>query len=241
MKKMEIQDYVYSYLSASKKKRTLIISIRTIARVLRLLKIPFYKNIYDRTVFQSYYPVLSTILENKKKGTYFEWGPGRNTKLAELLMSTVYSVEHDKFWFDFYKNKIAKNTKYIYSPLQNDSYLEYPKEILSVVGKVDVSFVDARCRVECIRFSMEKKVPIVVMHDSLHPSTFSHSFDGTPPKQYELVYCYEGYSYYNFFIEVIDLRTIVLFEHAEDFNFFKNKFTNEYYIRSGKVEEYLTA
>ncbi len=237
-----IVDYFYTFTSKHKNDRVLIDNVRSFFRVLRRLRIPIYKNIYDQVIFQSYFFVLKAAMEMCKGGNYFEWGPGRNTKLAEKMMNLTYSVEHDKHWFTFYKSYNSNTTTIILSPIAEHNELEYPKEILAITDKInkpfDLAFVDARCRVQCIQNCALAGVPVVVMHDSLHPDTFTPSLDGAPPIENNNRPYFEGYTSYQYFVEVVDLRTIVLLNSFEDFSLIKEKL-DKFFTRSGKTKDYI--
>jgi hypothetical protein len=243
MKSEHIVDSYYTFTSKYRDNRVLINAVRYFLRGVRRLRVPLYKKIYDQTIFQSYFFVLQSAMELTKGGNYFEWGPGRNTRLAEKMMKHVSSVEHDDYWFNMYKEFDNEKTHLILSPINKDGYLEYPREILKTKKKlgesIDLAFVDARCRVECVQHAANAGVPLVVMHDSLHPDTFTPSKDGAPPVSNNDRPYYEGYSSYRYFIEVIDLRTIVLMNSSENFNSMKEKL-QKFFTRSGETKEYIT-
>jgi len=196
-------------------------------------KLPVYRKYFNAINFYSYYVVLERILEQNKGGNYFEWGPGHNTRLAYKLMQKVFSVENDKTWFE----KYIKEFPVIFSPISENSCLDYAAEIKKIAEPINVAFVDGRCRNQCIAACAEKHVPLVVMHDSLHPFTYKPSVDSAPPQQNEGIPYYQGYNAYKYFIEIPDLRTIVLCNNdLEDYE----KMFKDFYLRSGSTGEYLT-
>lgn len=221
------------WLSRHRNNRAAVHRRRKILKFLRECKIPVLKDVLDTLNFRSYFTVLQRILDWKKGGVYFEWGPGLNTEMAREKMREVFSVEHEKSWFDKYK----ASGNVIHSPISEASFLSYPLEIKKIGKSVDIAFVDGRCRADCVQACAEKGVPVVIMHDSLDMD-FMPAKDSAPPNGYENVYCHHGYHYYAFFVEVVDLRTIILISDASDLELYKNMF-KDFYIRSGKTSEYL--
>lgn len=211
--------------------------IRAITYKLRSFRIPIYKNIFDVIHFRSYFVVLERVVRWKKPRVCFEWGPGLNTEVFASVGATVYSVEHDKEWFSMYKKMKPKSAVLIFSELQDNSYLDYPTEILKINEPVDLAFVDGRCRAQCILSCKEKGVPVVIMHDSLHYVTMETTVDSAPPIFNEGKYNKEGYKYYDYFVEVIDLRTIILLNKKDDFDEIRKIFA-DLYIVSGKTGNY---
>jgi len=225
----------YNYfLIRNKDKRKYIKKVRKVLHSLRGLRIPIYKNIYDSINFHSYYVVLERIFNKNKDKVYFEWGPGPNTELAKTKMRKVYTVEHNRYWFEKYKDS---NDSLIYSPILEDGCADYPNEIKKISETVDVAFVDGRCRTECIKSCSEVNVPIVVMHDSLDPFKYEYANDTTPPIGHDDIYFVEGYSNYKYFIEVDDLRTIVLVNSIDNFENIQ-KDLSDYHIRYGETIRY---
>jgi hypothetical protein len=221
----------------NKENRRVLKKVRTITGRIRSLRIPLYKNIFDVIHFRSYFIVLERLVKLYKPRVVFEWGPGLNTELFARHGAKVYTVEHMKRWYDLYVKKGNTSVTYIHSELRDDSFLEYPHEILKVKEHVDMAFVDARCRVQCIESCKEKGVPIVVMHDSLHYLTMQPAPDGAPPVFNNERLCKDGFSSYTYFVEIVDLRTIVLCDDPTHFSAIENLFS-DFYIEAGKTEEY---
>lgn len=213
--------------------------IRKITFFIRSLRIPIYKNIFDTVNIRSYFVVLERILNWKNPKICFEWGPGLNTELFSDAGAKVYSVEHDKKWLSIYNENKPSNVELIFSKLNENDFLEYPNEIKKINERIDVAFVDARCRVQCILSCKDKSVPIVIMHDSRNPVTMEETPDSAPPVFNEGRFYKEGYESYDYFIEIIDLRTILLLEQEKDFKELINIFS-DFYIISGKTHDYDT-
>lgn len=226
-----------NYYIKNRDNRDTLKKIRITTCKLRGYRLPIYKNIFDIIHFRSYFVVLERVVNWKKPKICFEWGPGLNTELFANAGATVYSVEHDKEWFSIYNKVKPKNVTLIFSELQDNSFLDYPSEIKKIKEPIDLAFVDARCRVQCILSCKEKNVPVVVMHDSLHYVTMQPATDGAPPVFNEKRLCKEGYQYYKYFIEVVDLRTIILLEQEKDFKELVKIF-NDFYIISGETIDY---
>lgn len=222
------------FLIAFKEKRKLVSFVRFLLYFLRQLKLPIYKKYYDILNFRSYFLVLERIFEQKKGSIYFEWGPGLNTELAKKYMGKVYTVEHDPKWYEYYKTTY---TNLIFSPIEKNSCLNYPSEINKISGKIDIAFVDGRCRTECVKACAKAGVELCIMHDSLNPFTYKPANDTAPPLGYDNIYFYEGYSSYRYYIEIFDLRTILLTNSEKDFRQFKKLFS-KFYLRSGLAQEY---
>lgn len=223
----------------NKENRAKVNKVRIVTAKVRSWRVPIYKNIFDKVHFRSYFVVLERIVAWKKPKVTFEWGPGLNTELFLTCADTVYSVEHDKTWLTMYEKKKSPQTKLIYSPLHEDGFLEYPKEVTKVPEHVDLSFVDGRCRAQCIEYSKQKGVPIVVMHDSLHFETMTPTVDSAPPRFNENTYCKNGYHFYKYFVEIVDLRTIVLLDNEDDFRHTVKLFS-DFYTNSGETKDYDT-
>lgn len=211
--------------------------VRHITSKIRLWRVPLYKNIFDKIHFRSYFVVLERVVKWRTPKTCFEWGPGLNTELFSRVGAHVYSIEHDKEWLSVYEKNKPANVTLLFSELRDDSFLEYPLEIKKIKEPIDLAFVDARCRVQCIVACKEKNVPVVVMHDSLHYITMQPATDGAPPVSNATRLCKEGYQSYNYFIEVVDLRTIVLIDKEEDFTELCKVFS-DFYTVNGKTSEY---
>lgn len=221
----------------NKQKRDKVNKIRIVTARIRSWRIPLYKNLFDRIHFRSYFIVLDRIVDWKKPKVTFEWGPGLNTELFSTCADRVYSVEHDKDWLKIYEKNKTQNTYLIYSPLHEDSFLEYPKEVLKVRESVDLAFIDGRCRAQCIEYSKQKSVPIVIMHDSLHFETMTPTVDSAPPRSNDNTFCKNGYHFYKYFVEVVDLRTVVLLDDEEDFHKTVALFS-DFYTNSGEAKDY---
>jgi len=228
---------IANYYIKNRDNRDTLKKIRIATCKLREYRLPIYKNFFDIIHFRSYFVVLERVVNWKKPMVCFEWGPGLNTELFANSGATVYSVEHDKEWFSLYEKSKPKGVNLIFSELQDSSYLDYPLEIKKIKDQVDLAFVDARCRAQCILSCKEKGVPVVVMHDSLHYVTMQPATDGSPPVFNEEKLCKDGYQYYKYFIEVVDLRTIILLERENDFKEL-TKIFSDFYIVSGETTDY---
>lgn len=233
----KILNTVARFYIKNKESRKKLKNIRKVTAKIRSWRVPLYKNIFDVIHFRSYFVVLDRLVASYKPKIVFEWGPGLNTELFARNGATVYSVEHMKKWYEVYLASKKDRVVLIHSELQDDSFLEYPHEILKINESIDMAFVDARCRVQCIVSCKEKNVPIVVMHDSLHYETMQPATDGAPPVFNNRRLCKEGFSAYKYFIEIVDLRTIVLVDDVQKFEDIKNLFS-DFYIEKGKTQDY---
>lgn len=228
---------VSKFYTRNKDNRAKLKKIRSLTAKVRRLRIPLYKNLFDTTHFRSYFVVLERMIPLCSPKVVFEWGPGLNTELFSRNGIRVYSVEHHKDWYEFYIKNKPEHATVIHSEIREDSFLEYPKEILKVKEHVDLSFVDARCRAECIEYSKQKGVPVVVMHDSLHYDTMQAATDGAPPVSNEHKLCKEGYHFYTYFVEVVDLRTIILMDSEDTYKKTVAKFS-DFYTVHGLTADY---
>lgn len=165
---------------------------------------------FNQAQFYSYYYPLKKLIEHLTGSNYFEWGPGWNTELAKRKMANVFSVEHELEWYGKYKNI----NQLIYSPIANNSCLQYPLEINKIKDRIDLAFIDGRCRTECVNSCKQKGVAVVVVHDSLD-TNYNYAFEGSPyPFDTET---YKSFFCYKFFIEFPVVRTVVLFDREIDY------------------------
>lgn len=228
---------VARFYSTYKDNRKTLKNVRTLVCFFRGLRIPIYKNIFDVIHFRSYFVVLDRLIGWRKPTTSFEWGPGLNTMLLAKHSTKVYSVENDKTWVDYYKDKVPANVEIIFSPIEDHDFLQYPTEIFKAREEINIVFIDGRCHVQCIQAAKEKSVPLVVMFNSLDYVTLEPTKVGPPPLSNANMYCKDGYVSYTYFVEVVDLRTIILFDDENEFEQIKNLFADLYCV-SGKTVDY---
>jgi hypothetical protein len=144
---------------------------------------------------------------NNKQITLLEFGSGNSTIYYENICNKIYSVEHNKIWYDKIKNQLTKTNyklqeiNYISKPPINHKFYNVDKitELFpDIIGEcIDVLIIDGIDRVNCFFGSINnvKKGGLIVLDDSNRiecPNT-----DGTykPIKDY----CENhNYTYYKF-------------------------------------------
>ncbi len=80
--------------------------------------------------------------------TLFEYGSGNSTLYYSKLVKVVYSVEHDKEWFDSIKNDVESNVNIEFKVLDNTS--GYEESVHLSRKSFDIIIVDGRRRVKCV-------------------------------------------------------------------------------------------
>ena len=75
----------------------------------------------------------------------FEYGSGNSSTYWSKRAKKVFSVEHDKEWYEKVKTKIRDNQTLLYSELTEN----YETSIKKLNQKFDIVIIDGRRRVEC--------------------------------------------------------------------------------------------
>lgn len=113
------------------------------------------------------YPFISFMDTRLDKGmAIFEYGSGASTMWYSKKVGAVYSVEHDKQWYEDVKVVIPSNSYLYYEQLEdNGSYANFP---VSLKIEFDVIIVDGRDRVNCIHKSIPRLNTggVIVLDDS---------------------------------------------------------------------------
>ena len=97
----------------------------------------------------------------------FEYGSGNSTLYLSKKVKYVTSIEHNKEFFNFLKNKIPKNVTLKFQKL--DKYNgDYSKAILKEKQLFDLIIVDGRDRVNCIHNAIHriKNNGLILLDDS---------------------------------------------------------------------------
>lgn len=112
------------------------------------------------------YPAIEFINSRlSKKLKVFEFGSGNSSLYLSLRVSFVYSVEHDKNWFNTL-SIVDDNLKLkLTSP---DSPEIYTKPLEELDSKFDIIIIDGLYRNECIKKSIEylSEKGIIILDDS---------------------------------------------------------------------------
>jgi len=114
----------------------------------------------------SFSEMLKQVLGSNPK-RILEWGPGHSTVLMNELCpdSEVISIEHLKWYYDKWKDKVKSKIILIEDKEGTDMprYTNPP-----VDGKFDLIFIDGRQRVKCLKKSLEllSDNGVVMLHDS---------------------------------------------------------------------------
>ena len=112
----------------------------------------------------------------------FEFGSGSSTLFFEDHFDQVFSVEHDKEWFEIISTNIKKANVYLVPPkkvsnpvcgskklgFRNLDFVNYVNFIDSLGKKFDVIFIDGRARQECLKLAKQYLKPggIIILDDS---------------------------------------------------------------------------
>ncbi|MEJ2883714.1 FkbM family methyltransferase [Pedobacter sp. GR22-6] len=101
-----------------------------------------------------------------KKHDIFEFGSGNSTIFYAEKAAEVYSVEHDKEWFEKSSKINLPNIKMIHCELQPDG--DYARTAANSGKKFHIIIVDGRDRVNCCKQSLSALTEdgIVVLDDS---------------------------------------------------------------------------
>ncbi|MGY4383133.1 hypothetical protein ACVWYN_000152 [Pedobacter sp. UYP24] len=101
-----------------------------------------------------------------KQQNIFEFGSGNSTIFYAKLAGSVYSVEHDKEWFEKSSKINLSNVKMIQCDLKTDG--EYCRSAAPTGIKFHVIIVDGRDRVNCCKQAIHSLTEdgIVVLDDS---------------------------------------------------------------------------
>ncbi|AOM80675.1 FkbM family methyltransferase [Pedobacter steynii] len=101
-----------------------------------------------------------------KQHSVFEFGSGNSTLFYSKLSREVYSVEHDKGWFEKNSGLSGPNIKMIYCELTENG--PYCRSALDTGKKFDVIIVDGRDRLNCCEQAIKSLTEdgVVVLDDS---------------------------------------------------------------------------
>ncbi|MFV9484344.1 hypothetical protein ACNI3T_10910 [Christiangramia sp. ASW11-125] len=103
----------------------------------------------------------------KKDLKIFEFGSGNSTLWFSKNSQKVFSVEHDKEWFEKLKIDLSNrgNVDYVHRTLTNG---DYKNEILEYENFFDIIIIDGRDRVNCIFNSLGalKKSGVIILDNS---------------------------------------------------------------------------
>ncbi len=100
------------------------------------------------------YPMIS-FLNGKIQSnfTVFEYGSGNSTLWWSKQVSSLTSCEHELEWYNFLKERIPSNVKYIHCELDYGG--QYCKTILGYKDRFNIIVIDGRDRVNCAKNSLE--------------------------------------------------------------------------------------
>jgi hypothetical protein len=96
--------------------------------------------------------------------TVFEFGAGNSTLFFAKKVKEVFSVEHNKDWYNRISKQIQDNVNLVYKEIDE----EYPKSIQSLNKKFDIIIIDAEERVNCVKNSLGALTDagVIVLDDS---------------------------------------------------------------------------
>ena len=120
--------------------------------------------------------------KQKDKVSIFEYGSGSSTLFFEDNFEEVYSVEHDKEWFEIVTSNVKKANVYYVPPkksihpnyiskkpgFKNLDFIDYVNFIGTLGKKFDVIFIDGRARQECLKIAKDFLNPggFIILDDS---------------------------------------------------------------------------
>jgi len=105
----------------------------------------------------------------------FEFGSGSSTRFYSSRVNSVYSVEHDKAWYNKVIQNLPDNVKLEYRKLERGG--EYSKSAKNKVP-FDIVIVDGRDRVNCVINSIDSlSTKGVVILDDSERSEYKYAYD----------------------------------------------------------------
>lgn len=112
------------------------------------------------------YPFLDFIEQRlQKEMELFEYGCGNSTLWFSQRVKKVYSVEHNKDWYNIVRKKIPHNCSLKLKKLNSEEYVSSSSKNNI---KFDIIIIDGRKRVECIKKSINniKYNGIIILDNS---------------------------------------------------------------------------
>lgn len=96
----------------------------------------------------------------------FEYGSGSSTRYFAAQGAEVFSVEHDKAWFEDGNKHKSASTTLIYKELDEDG--AYCRAIHEVPRDFDIIIIDGRDRVNCCKQAFDQLKPggVIILDDS---------------------------------------------------------------------------
>ncbi|AZQ62238.1 FkbM family methyltransferase [Flammeovirga pectinis] len=82
----------------------------------------------------------------------FEFGSGNSTLWFQKRVNKIYSLEHDKSWYEKIKDQFTDNVTYIFKEVNKG----YSQVINDQPIQFDLIIIDGRNRVECCKNSLSK-------------------------------------------------------------------------------------
>jgi hypothetical protein len=113
------------------------------------------------------YPAVEFLKKRiNREMSVFEYGCGASTLWWALRVKNVFSVEHDKTWYDKTVINIPRNVNLMHMEIDQNNY--YSKIVKEYDGKFDIVVIDGRDRVNCAMNSVGslKSNGIIIWDDS---------------------------------------------------------------------------
>jgi predicted O-methyltransferase YrrM len=140
------------------------------------------ENMTEEMMFNNQDEVQFFLESLKLTDDVLEWGSGGSTIAIAKRVKSLYSIEHNKEWFDKVSGMIPENT-HLFHIERNfeeksgddgtlEDYNDYVNFPCKLGKKFDVIFIDGRARVECARQAtvLLKAGGIIFIHDYCHPN-----------------------------------------------------------------------
>jgi hypothetical protein len=97
------------------------------------------------------YPAIEYLNQiNLQDKRILEWGSGNSSQYFATRCNEIYSIEHNKEWFDSLQKNLLQNQKLFLSTLEN--YATFPS---SLGLKFDIIIIDGMLRKECVDASFD--------------------------------------------------------------------------------------
>lgn len=123
------------------------------------------------------YPVMD-FLQNRinMDMSVFEYGSGMSTLWWAARTKKVFSVEHDKSWYDEVKSKMPDNVNLYYEALEPNG--SYSKKAAECEKKFDIIIIDGRERVNCSINAINALKPEgVIIWDDTDRTSYKKGYD----------------------------------------------------------------
>lgn len=116
-------------------------------------------------------------LENRlgKEMVVFEYGAGNSTLWFSKRVGKIYSVEHDKRWYNALLSQVPENVTLLCK--QNDNSFEYSHAVKNIDSLFDICIIDGMERIEATKAAIGKlKDDGVIIFDNSQLEEYESAF-----------------------------------------------------------------